>query len=314
MKALLFCSLLALLLSVKAQDCEFVESEELSSPLTSFAFDDFNTTWSSSENRSIIISDWGGGVTLSDLGEHGECYIYNEDWGLASGEWDGSYPWYDNSSSPGYYLGINNEIGNCTITFPVDISSFTVRANIAYPGYPNATITAEDKDGNLLGCILLNGTFTTGLNDFFVYGLQTDTPKIRAITFSNAYLLADNLNVDITCKSGYQLDDDLLCAGKLLFCFSVFKFKILNSFFFIDVDECLAGTANCSTTATCKNTDGSFTCQCPSSYTGSGYGTNGCVAPPTSAPSNSPAAVSNSSTLSVGLLYFVVQFIATVFI
>lgn len=47
----------------------------------------------------------------------------------------------------------------------------------------------------------------------------------------------------------------------------------------IDADECTAGTNDCDQTpkAACSNTDGSFSCKCPSGYQGTGHGTDGCV-------------------------------------
>ena len=43
----------------------------------------------------------------------------------------------------------------------------------------------------------------------------------------------------------------------------------------IDIDECKTGN-NCTSPATCSNTEGSYTCVCPSGYTKSGqYGCTG---------------------------------------
>lgn len=42
-----------------------------------------------------------------------------------------------------------------------------------------------------------------------------------------------------------------------------------------DIDECTSGN-NCTSPATCSNTDGSYACVCPSGYTKSGqYGCSG---------------------------------------
>lgn len=45
-----------------------------------------------------------------------------------------------------------------------------------------------------------------------------------------------------------------------------------------DIDECTAGTHNCDTDPeACVNLDGSYRCECPVYYTGSGIGDHGCI-------------------------------------
>ena len=38
----------------------------------------------------------------------------------------------------------------------------------------------------------------------------------------------------------------------------------------IDIDECVEETDNCDDNAICTNTDGSFTCECESGFSGNG--------------------------------------------
>ena len=38
-----------------------------------------------------------------------------------------------------------------------------------------------------------------------------------------------------------------------------------------DIDECDIGTAECSTYATCTNTDGDYNCTCEAGYSGDGF-------------------------------------------
>ena len=43
---------------------------------------------------------------------------------------------------------------------------------------------------------------------------------------------------------------------------------------FLDIDECSTSN-NCDYYADCKNTDGSYSCQCKSGYIGDGYSCSG---------------------------------------
>ena len=49
-----------------------------------------------------------------------------------------------------------------------------------------------------------------------------------------------------------------------------------ESLLFLDINECInANGNNCHENAICTNTNGSFTCQCESGYTGNGTTCNG---------------------------------------
>ena len=42
-----------------------------------------------------------------------------------------------------------------------------------------------------------------------------------------------------------------------------------------DIDECLNVTVTCGENAECLNTEGSYSCQCKSGFTGDGYNCTG---------------------------------------
>lgn len=81
------------------------------------------------------------------------------------------------------------------------------------------------------------------------------------------------------CPNGYG------GAGCLGISFLFFSFFLVNSildifiqfrlFLSIDLNECILGTQNCHTQATCNNTIGSFTCKCNSGYSGNGVSCTG---------------------------------------
>ena len=57
--------------------------------------------------------------------------------------------------------------------------------------------------------------------------------------------------------------------------FSV-KLKIERYFcFHTDIDECVEESDNCDDNAICTNTDGSFTCECESGFSGNGIQCDG---------------------------------------
>ena len=61
----------------------------------------------------------------------------------------------------------------------------------------------------------------------------------------------------------------------MVFCHSrlekLFSYKIpKHNFCFSDVDECMEGTDDCHSDATCTDTEGSFNCTCNDGYSGDG--------------------------------------------
>ena len=48
---------------------------------------------------------------------------------------------------------------------------------------------------------------------------------------------------------------------------------------FLDTEECILGTHNCDSNATCTNTDGSFECACNNGFSGNGVNCEGNIKP-----------------------------------
>ena len=44
----------------------------------------------------------------------------------------------------------------------------------------------------------------------------------------------------------------------------------MNAMYFLDIDECAAGTSTCHADADCINTKGSYNCSCKPGYQGDG--------------------------------------------
>ena len=52
--------------------------------------------------------------------------------------------------------------------------------------------------------------------------------------------------------------------------FNIATIAAILSHLFLDIDECAEGKHNCSPTAVCKNTKGSYNCTCNPGYYGDG--------------------------------------------
>ena len=58
-------------------------------------------------------------------------------------------------------------------------------------------------------------------------------------------------------------------------CFVVVVVVVVIVVVCVDIDECIRGTHNCHSDATCTNTEASFTCQCNDGYDGDGVTCSG---------------------------------------
>jgi len=76
-----------------------------------------------------------------------------------------------------------------------------------------------------------------------------------------------------SCMNGYNLDSDgHSCTGTYVSCGLIPQRPLLCLITFViaDINEC--ATVNlCDGNAICENTNGSYTCQCSSGWTGDGY-------------------------------------------
>ena len=74
-----------------------------------------------------------------------------------------------------------------------------------------------------------------------------------------------------TCRDGYT-GDGISCLGGQLqtFVFLMILYAEYLIDFETDTDECELREDNCGTHATCKNTEGGFTCTCNSGFDGNG--------------------------------------------
>ena len=57
----------------------------------------------------------------------------------------------------------------------------------------------------------------------------------------------------------------------LMYFFSYYKLSLPLFNMISDINECNAGTHNCSSNAFCNNTKGSYNCSCKPGYTGDGW-------------------------------------------
>jgi len=80
------------------------------------------------------------------------------------------------------------------------------------------------------------------------------------------YRAAKNACVNKPCKNNATCQSGFTDKGYRCLCTSGFKGPNCES----DIDECAEGKHNCSATAVCKNTEGSYNCTCNPGYYGDG--------------------------------------------
>lgn len=117
-----------------------------------------------------------------------------------------------------------------------------------------------------------DGTTCTG-GDACSLGLDDCDPNAQCSPTPNGY--------QCTCNAGYT-GDGMTCApinscvpacGPNQVCNAALQCECSPGFGgpnCVDINECAAGTDNCSANATCTNTVGSFACACNAGYTGNG--------------------------------------------
>ena len=99
------------------------------------------------------------------------------------------------------------------------------------------------------------------------------TPAVRMlrakIALMRTLLLAAAFLVTLVFHPSVQVPSSLLLLlFSLPFPLSFYRRSFID--IFIDADECLLGTANCSSNGTCFNTQGGYLCECPTGYQSNG--------------------------------------------
>ena len=101
--------------------------------------------------------------------------------------------WNSGLGSP--YLGLNTSEGWSLITFDAPVSSVLAFVNYAdQTGTP--IISVFDAGNNLIESTVLNFS-TTGDNQGFNYGFTESSNIIKSIEFSNAYIVATNIQTEV---------------------------------------------------------------------------------------------------------------------
>lgn len=163
----------------------------LASPTDIISFDNIaNLQPLNQVSSPLTVSTWEGGVTA----QGSTCYVLYYDWGLGGPRWRSGSNWHDGINMPGYFMGANgaSSSSGCTITFPKEISSFSVRtaANYNAAGY----ITAIDNMGSVIACISFNGVTSSAPTNYYeIHGIQSTTSNIKSILFSGSFIVVDEI-------------------------------------------------------------------------------------------------------------------------
>ncbi|CAH1266832.1 NOTCH3 [Branchiostoma lanceolatum] len=117
-------------------------------------------------------------------------------------------------------------------------------------GLPVGSCLSFDMDDTDPRCLLSRENQVTAGQDL-IYSSEFDHYQLNDFCIHDpcftGYCSSDVTGFSCTCDAGWEGD---VCDT--------------------DIDECISGTNNCDTEATCTNTAGSFTCTCNTGYTGDG--------------------------------------------
>ena len=89
----------------------------------------------------------------------------------------------------------------------------------------------------------------------------------------NAICTNTNGSYMCQCKTGFA-GNGFVCIGMCIYLISNIVFANTDNNFascFADVNECALGTHRCNENAVCINTNGNYTCQCTTGFSGNGF-------------------------------------------
>ncbi len=166
-----------------------------------------------------LVVDWNGTVALNvsagplvvTLRGSDNCGVWNS-FGLGSGQWTGGSPWYPldvNSTTPGYFLGLNNDVDTyCEIVFSEAVSQFSMR--VASDQAQEAGLFIYNESDQELNCNLFPFAGAT-TNAYSVRGFNSTTRSIKKIVIKDSFATADLLSF-VRCPAGLDWIDGK-CIG-----------------------------------------------------------------------------------------------------